>query len=619
MNGQSATQRGATPGADLILTHARITTLDSIRPEATALAVADGRFLKVGSAEDVLPLRQPGTRVIDAGARRVIPGLNDSHTHVIRGGLFYNLELRWDGVPTLAEALRLLKVQAQDTPPPHWVRVVGGWGEFQFAEQRMPTLQEINDAAPDTPVFVLHLYARALLNGAALRALGYDKNTPNPPGGLIERDRHGNPTGLLIAEPNALILYSSIARAPKLDPADQLNSSRQFMRELNRLGVTSVIDAGGGGQNYPDNYQVVQDAEARGLLTLRFAYNLFAQKPGEELSDYQRWVRMTQAGVGTDRLRMNGGGENLVWSAADFENFLQPRPDLAPVLEAELKQVVRLLAEHRWPFRIHATYDETISRFLTVLDEVNREVPFAGLHWFIDHAETITAPNIERIRALGGGIAIQNRMAFQGEYFIRRYGQQAAETAPPVRRMLALGVPVGGGTDATRVSSYNPWVSLYWLVSGKTVGGTALYPEANRLTREEALRLWTVGSSWFSSEEERKGTIAAGQLADFAVLRDDYFTIPEEAIRGLESVLTVLGGEVVYGGGPFSSLAPPPLPVSPDWSPVARFAAGSAVPGAAGHLRHHRAASPGAAARHKDTWIQGDAGPWSLGCPCFAG
>jgi len=597
---------------ELILHNGTITTLDEAKPHASAVSVAQGRITAVGG-EELLATADDKTKRIDLKGRRVIPGLNDSHLHVIRGGLFYNLELRWDGVPSLADALRMLKEQARRTPPPHWVRVIGGWSEFQFAEGRMPTLQEINAAAPNTPVFVLHLYARALLNGAALRALGYDKDTPNPPGGLIERDKSGHPTGLLIAEPNALILYASIARGPKLGFEDQLNSSRQFMRELNRLGITSAIDAGGGGQNYPEDYQVIEELHKNDQMTVRIAYNLFAQKPGEELADYRRWTGMTGYGAGSELLRMNGGGENLVWSAADFENFLQVRPELAPRMEGELKDVVKLLAEKRWPFRIHATYDESISRFLAIFEAVNREIPFAGMHWFIDHAETISERNIERVKALGGGIAIQHRMAYQGEYFIRRYGTRVVEATPPIRRMLAMGLPVGGGTDATRVASYNPWVSLYWLVSGRTVGGTPMYPETNRLSREEALRLWTAGSAWFSGEEKEKGRIAEGQFADLAVLSEDYLTVPEERIKGLESVLTVLGGKVVHGAEEFGSLAPPPLPVSPDWSPAGRYGGYHRGPAALATIYKGCACH-----RHGRVWSPKESPFRGIGCDCFA-
>lgn len=556
------------PDASIILINGRIATQDGRRSFATAVAIKDGRFLTVGSDQEILAYRGATTQVVDLGGRTVIPGLNDSHLHIIRGGLNYNLELRWDGVPSLADALRMLREQARRTPPPQWVRVVGGWTEFQFAERRMPTLEEINAVSPDTPVFVVHLYDRAILNGAALRACGYTKDTPDPPGGEIQRDQQGHPTGLLIARPNAMILYATLAKGPKLLPDQQANSTRHFMREMNRLGLTSAIDAGGGFQNYPDDYQVIEDLHQRGEMTVRLAYNLFTQRPKQELDDFSKWVTMTRPGEGSDFYRMNGAGEMLTFSAADFEDFLEPRPDLPASLEQELTQVVRLLAEHRWPFRLHATYDESIGRFLDVFEAVNRGVPFNGLRWFFDHAETITERNLERVKALGGGIAVQHRMAYQGEYFIDRYGADAARHTPPTVQMLHMGIPVGAGTDATRVASYNPWVSLYWMVAGRTVGGTALYPEANRLDRMEALRRYTVGSAWFSGEEDKKGAIVPGHLADLAVLSADYFSVPEEEIKGIESVLTLVGGTVVYGAGAFANLAPPPLPVLPDWSPV---------------------------------------------------
>jgi predicted amidohydrolase YtcJ len=409
------------------------------------------------------------------------------------------------------------------------------------------------------------------LNRAALHVLGFDKNTPNPPGGLIARDGKGNPTGLLIAEPSALILYSTIANAPKLSFEDQLNSTRHYMRELNRFGVTSVSDAGGGGQNYPDDYAVAKKLDEAGQLTVRVAYSLFAQKPGQELTDYTRWLGMTRPGEGSDLLRVNGAGENLVWSAADFENFLQPRPDLRPVMESELEPIIRMLAEARWPWRIHATYDESIGRFLDIFERVHRDTPIDKLRWFLDHAETITERNLERIQKLGGGIATQHRMAYQGEYYIRRFGIESAKRRPPLRRMLAMGLPVGAGTDGTRVASYHPWTCLWWMVTSKTVGGTVLHDESDCLTREEALRLYTHGSAWFSHEDDNKGTIASGKFADLAVLSDDYFAVEPDAIRGLESVLTMVGGKIVHAAAEYARLAPELPPVSPTWSPVGRF------------------------------------------------
>ncbi|MCY1081827.1 amidohydrolase [Archangium lansingense] len=556
---------------DTLIINAKITTLDRANPTAEAVAIRDDKFLVVGDEATARAAAGPRAIVIDAKGRRLIPGLIDSHLHVIRGGLNYNMELRWDGVPTLADAMAMLKRQAENTPPPQWVRVVGGFTEHQFAEKRLPTLEELNAAAPETPVFILHLYDRALLNAAALRAVGYTKDTPNPPGGEIVRDGAGNPTGLLLAQPNAMILYATLAKGPKLPPEYQLNSTRHFMRELNSLGVTSVIDAGGGFQNYPEDYQIIEKLHRDGELTLRIAYNLFTQKPKDELKDFTTWSTKVKPGDGDDTYRHNGAGEMLVYSAADFEDFRVARPDMPPSMEAELEPVVRLLAERRWPWRLHATYDQTIGRALDVFEKVNRDIPLAGLHWFFDHAETISERNIDRIAALGGGIAVQHRMAYQGEYFVERYGARAAEVTPPIQRMLAAGLPVGAGTDATRVASYNPWVSLSWLVTSKTVGGLRLSPVANRLDRETALRLWTEANTWFSNEQGKKGQIKAGQLADLALLSDDYFSVPEDKIATLRSVLTILGGKVVFAEGDDAKLAPPLPKPMPDWSPVTSF------------------------------------------------
>lgn len=614
---------------DKIFRNGRFTTLDRKNPEASAVAVKDGIFLSVGDEAAIMKQAAASTPVVDLKGKRVIPGFIDSHLHIIRGGLNYLLELRWDGVPDVATALDMLNQQVAITPPPQWVRVVGGFTEHQFAEKRLPTLEEINAIAPDTPVFILHLYDRALLNRAALRACGYDKNTPDPPGGEIQRDRNGHPTGLLIARPNAMILYATLAKGPKLTPEDQLISSRHFMRELNRLGVTSVIDAGGGFQNYPEDYQVIEQLARDNQLTIRIAYNLFTQRPGKELEDFQTWTQLLKPGQGSPMYHHNGAGEMLVFSAADFEDFKEPRPDLAASLEDELFRVARHLAENRWPFRIHGTYDESISRFLDVFERVNAEFPLDGLNWFIDHAETATQRNLDRIKALGGGIAIQHRMAYQGEDFVARYGAKAAEATPPIQRMLATGIPIGMGTDATRVASYNPWIGIYWLVTGKTVGGLTLYPPANRLSREEALRLYTEGSSWFSTENGKKGAIVAGQYADFAVLPEDMMTIVDDDLKNLKAVMTVVGGEIVYGDQEFKEFDPPALPISPSWSPVIRYggylaAARQANPntmaqacacgtacGIHGHAHAHAFQSRVPAADLKSFW-------GVLGCSCWA-
>jgi predicted amidohydrolase YtcJ len=532
--------------------------------------------------------------------------------------------------------MSMLKHQVALTPPPQWVRVVGGFTEHQFAEKRLPTIEDLNAVAPETPVFLLHLYDRALLNGAALRAVGYTKDTPEPPGGIILRDGQGNPTGMLIAKPNAGILYATLAKGPKLPFDYQLNSTRHFMRELNRLGVTGAVDAGGGFQAYPEDYAVIQKLADDGQLTIRLAYNLFTQKPKAEKEDFLNWTKTSKYAEGTDYFRHNGGGEMLVFSAADFEDFREPRPDLPAEMEHELEGVVRILAANRWPWRMHATYDETISRSLDVFERVNRDIPLAGLNWFFDHAETVSDQSLDRIAALGGGIAVQHRMAYQGEYFVERYGPGAAEATPPVARMLEKGLKISAGTDATRVASYNPWVSLAWLVTGKTVGGLQLYPRRNCLDRETALRMWTENVTWFSNEVGKKGRIAVGQLADLIVPDRDFFACPEAEISDITSVLTVVGGKVVYGADGFKPLTEVTLPPAmPDWSPVRRFggyaAWGETKSAGSSRLMVHARAACGCATQcnvhghdHATAWsaklpISDLKSFWgALGCACWA-
>jgi predicted amidohydrolase YtcJ len=571
------------PGdADLILTNGRVTTLDPIRPQASAIAIRDGLVLLAGSDEEALAARGPETRVVDVGGRAVIPGLNDSHTHVVRGGRFYNLELRWDGVPSLARGLGMIAEQAKRTPTGQWVRVIGGWSPYQFSERRMPTPAELTEAAPDTPVFVLFLYSRGFLNRAAVEALGITAATKAPDGGRYEITADGG--AILWAEPNPAILYQTIGAPPPLSAEEQVNSTRHFYRELNRFGLTSAIDAGGGGHAFPEDYGGSKQLAEAGEMPLHVSYYLFAQKAHEELRDFQRWtegwaVNMNLAKRLEDGFVLEGGGEFLTQSAGDWENFTAPMPDITQRQgwREELTAVTRHLLREHWPIRLHSTYDESIGHIMDVFEAAHRaEVEaggsgFRGIRWAIDHAETVSRENLARIAALGGGIAIQDRMAFAGEFFAERYGEDLARRAPPIRDMIELGIPVGAGSDGTRVASYNPWVSLWWLVTGKTVGGMALRDARHCLSREEALGLYTTGAAWFSGEEARKGRLAPGQYADLAVLSDDYFSVLEDRIGEIESVLTVTGGQVVHGAGTFEGLAPELPPVQPAWSPVARF------------------------------------------------
>lgn len=595
--------------ADTLIVNARVATLNPRQPNAEALAIKGERIVAVGSQNGIEAYRGPSTRVIDAARRTVIPGLNDAHTHFIRGGLTYTNEVRWDGVPSLAEGMRRVREQARRTPPPHWVQVIGGWTWAQFAEKRYPTLDEINAATGETPCMIMHLYDRAWLNLAAVRVLGWDKEIPKLFGGFVERDANGRPTGLVMSTTSLASLVSVWLRVPRLSPDEQIVSTRHFMREHNRLGLTSVIDAGGGGQNFPDNYAAIAKLAADNQLTLRIGYELFAQAPGKELGNYETWSKIVKIGEGNDYYRMIGAGEYISYAAGDPANFAKdwvvPPPG---VMESQFTAIVKYLAGLKWPFRQHATFDATASRVLGVLEEVNREVPLKSLRWGLDHCEEMSPKTLERIAALGGSINIQNRMSLDGEAFAQKYGAQMAADAPPIARIRAMGIPLACGTDANRATSYNPWIGVHWLLTGKTLGGAKLQGDRNLLDRTEALRLYTAGGAWMSSEEQKKGTLEAGKLADLAVLSGDYFSIPLDQVMDLESVLTMVGGRVAYASGPFSSLDAPALPTLPGWLPVQHY----------GGYHKKTTSLPQPVLGHRHPVIISDSGNWSTECSCGA-
>ena len=591
-----------TPPADALIVNGRIATLDPKNPNAEALAIRGERIVAVGNPGELEKYRGPNTRVIDAGRRIVIPGLNDAHTHFIRGGLTYTNEVRWDGVPSLAEGMRRVREQAKRTPPPHWVQVIGGWTWAQFAEKRHPTLEEINAATGETPCMIMHLYDRAWLNRSAVRVLGWEKEVPKLFGGFVERDANGRPTGLVMSTTSLASLVAVWLRVPRLSPEEQIVSTRHFMREHNRLGVTSVIDAGGGGQNFPENYAAIAKLAAERQLTLRIGYQLFAQTPGKELENYQVWSKLVSIGQGDDYYRMVGAGEYLLYAAGDPANFAKDwvKPP-AGVMEPQFAAVVKHLAGLGWPFRQHATFDSTAARQLDVLEQVNREVPLRKLRWGLDHCETLTPRSLERLAALGGSVSIQNRMSLDGEAFVAKYGVPAAEDAPPIARIREMGIPLACGTDANRATSYNPWIGVHWLLTGKTLGGAKLQGDRNLLDRTEALRLYTSGGAWISSEETKKGTLEAGKLADLVLLSGDYFSMPVDEVKDLESVLTMVGGKVVYAAGPYAPLDAAPLPQLPDWLPVRHYGG------------YHKAKI---AQSHHHPMIISDAGNWSAECSC---
>lgn len=568
--GASAQQK-----ADMIIYNGKIATMAKPGEFKQAIAMQNGLILATGSTQAIFKnYKNATTKLVNAGGKTVIPGLNDSHMHAIREGLNFNMELRWDGVKTLKRAMEMLKEQAARTPPGAWVKVVGGWNEYQFAEKRQPTINEINAAVPDKPVFITYLYGKAFLNKKGIEVLGYDKNT-NYPGSVVELDKDGKPTGLLYAKETPMAIYRTLALTGTLTPEERINSSEHFYREINSFGITSVVDAAGGSQNYDADYQASLALAKAGKLTVRTSYYLFAQQKGKEFADYEKWISQTYPNKNDHILMpngyaMEGAGENLIATGADFENFLEPRIVLSPDMETDLEPVIRLLVKNRWPFRLHATYGESIDRMLNVFEKVNKDTPFNGLRWFFDHAETITDAELARVKALGGGVAVQFRMYYQGELYTKMYGQPKTQL-PPIKKMLAMGIPVGMGTDAPRISTYNPWMAMHWLLTGKTIGGMQFWPKDQVLDKFTALKLYTSGSAWCSGEQNVKGKLVKGMYADMAILSGDYFTASPEQVKQITSLMTVVNGKIVYASGKYANESPAIPEVIPAWSPVRYF------------------------------------------------
>jgi predicted amidohydrolase YtcJ len=532
--------------AATLLANARVEGAAS-EPAGEAVGVRDGRIAAVGALEEVRASLGAGAREIDAGGRRIVPGLIDSHAHVLRAGLTWEREVRWSEVSSLEEGLGLIAERARTLSPGEWIPVIGGWHPAQLREGRAPTREELGRAAPSNPCYVQVLYDEAILNDAALAAAGLAGPGGDPEGGTVERDAGGAPTGV-VRGPGAFRRCLAAMGGP--GRAGQAASIRAMLRELAALGLVGALDPGGIGV-VPETYEPLYDVWRAGDLTMRLRLFLGAGARGGERRQIEEWMERAPLGSGDELLRVTGLGEIVVfrcWDGDGIAPFVVDRDGFR-----EFTEISRLAAAGGWPMHVHAILDASASAILDAWEEVDREHPIGGLRFCLAHAEAVSDRTLERARALGLGLALQDRMLMRAAGSAPVWGADTVAQAPPLARMIELGFPLGAGTDATVVSSINPWSSVWWLVSGRTLGGPRRARE-HRLTRERALELYTRGSAWFSSEERERGRLEHGQLADLAVLSGDYFAVAEDEIPGLRSELTLVGGRVVHAGAPFAGV-----------------------------------------------------------------
>jgi len=529
---------------DTVLLNGKVVTLDARSTTQEAIAVRDGRIIAVGTTADIRKLAGPATRVIDARGRTVIPGLIDSHLHAIRAALSFSTEVNWIGARSLEEALGRIRAASRTMKPGSWLIVAGGWNVQQFEENRRPTQAELTAVAPNNPVYVQLGYGWAMLNPLAHKTLRISSETDLPGGGRFERDASGTPTGAVTGAQNAIV--SLFDRLPKPRFTEQVEGTKAFFRELNRLAITGAGDPGGNNLTSTD-YEALFKVWRDKAMTVRVTYTLNGQTPGKEFDELRDLTGLLPMGFGDDMLRFNGLGERITVAMNNNNAPTQADKD-------GYYRIVRWAAERGMSLTMHWGNDASVDHLLSIFERVNKEIPIAPLRWSIAHLNDASVDSLRRMKALGVGWTMQDAMYFGGEQFIKQAGADAARRTPPVETARKMGVVVGAGTDAHRVASYNPFTALQWLLDSKTVGGVAMRGPEEIPSRMDALRFYTLGSAWFSFDEDARGSLEVGKLADCAVLSDDYMTVAVEKIGGLESVLTMVGGKIVYSAGPFDGL-----------------------------------------------------------------
>ena len=515
----------AAQAADTILVNGKIVTVDAQASVRSAMAIRGGRIAALGGDADIRRLAGPATRVIDVQGRTVIPGLIDSHMHATRAALSFSTEVNWIGATSLAEGLARLHDASVKAKPGAWLIVATPAATLDtFKERRRPTQAELIAASPDHPVYVQLGYGWAMLTPLALKALNIESAD-----GVITN--------------NIIELFD---RLPKPNFDEQVAGTKMFFRELNRLGLTGVVDPGGNNVT-PREYQALFKVWRDRQLTLRVAYSLCGITNGSEFTEYQNYLAMMPQGFGDDMLHFNGIGERITW-AMNGVRGVPPEAD-----KAKYYEIVRWAAQRGLTVTMHWDTDANVDQLLGIWERVNKEFPIASLRWTVAHLNDASPRTLERMKALGVGWTVQDAMYNTGADVLTRE-KDAVRRQPPVVSGERIGIPIGAGTDAHRVSTYNPFTVLQWFIDGKNAGGTALRGPEETPTRIDALRFYTSGSAWVSHDEDQRGSLEPGKLADLAVLSADYMTVPVEQIGRIESLLTMVGGRVVYAAGPFKAL-----------------------------------------------------------------
>lgn len=525
---------------DLILVNGVVLTMGEERSRPRAIAITDDEITAVGSNHSVARLAGRGTEIVNLRGRTVIPGLVDGHTHAIRGGQTFDDETYWLGVGSLADALGRITQAAGEREPDEWVAVVGSWHPNQFSEKRAPTVADLTEASPTNPVYVQYLYDYALVNEAGIEALELNASqTPPVPGIVVERDANGQATGRLtggIGPFNALV-----ARLLPATFEERKDSLEHYFTALNASGVTGFIDDSAGPAT---SYETLFALNDEGRLSVRAGYRVPAQAPGNESAFFDSVMAFRAPRQRGGPTPFVGMGESIVFGVNDGVR-MGPGFVATPEALAELQKVATLAASRRIPLEIHAYTDDAASQILDVFEEVDDAHPIRGLRWAMAHLNTGSPDTIDRMKGLGMAYSVQMGPFFEAPAILEANGPEVA-TRSAARIALDKGLVVAGGTDATRVGDYRVWPAVEFQVTGASAGNAVVRPPDQRMTRLEALRVYTLDSAWLAFDDNDRGSLEAGKLADLAVLDAPYLTVPATRISETRSLLTLRGGEAVY-------------------------------------------------------------------------
>lgn len=512
----------------LLLVNGRIWTggPDASRRRFGAVVIRSGRILELGETE-TLRSDYPGVAEVDLGGRTVVPGLIDGHNHSVRAGAAWARELDLTACGSREEFLAALSGAVAAAKPGQWIAAVGGWHPSMLGGWA-PDRELLDAVAPDNPVYLQAMYEFAVVNGAAL-ALVPDVAAS---------------AGSRVTGTPAYNAFLAAMGSPSRER--QLAGLTAMYRDFAATGITGVHDPGGLGMTTAA-YEPVRELWRSGGLKCRLRLYYSACQAGAEAEQIASWLRDGFGEPGDDMLRAAGIGEVVHFGCHDFEGL--DGFEITDGAAAGLTAITRAVAEAGLPMQIHGVLDPSITRILDCWEAVDAEVTISGLRFALAHCDRISPANVARLKRLGAGAIVDDRQAFRAAASRARWGEGSLDAVPPLGDIAAAGVPFGAGTDGTRASSWNPWRSLHWLVTGESCDGGSVRDGRHRLSRSGALRAYTHGNTWFSFEEGTRGLLAPGYLADLAVLDRDYFSVDAREIPAVRSELTLVGGSVAYSSG----------------------------------------------------------------------